>query len=185
MLKEKTFYTIFPPAENVHLLKDVGMIPYVLYKEYGYNSVFACFKNGDYPALDDEVKGLKMDFIETDKNYKFGKPSLSVVKYIYKKAKYIDVLNLYHYSAESFLYGFVYKMRNPAGILYFKLDLNKKRFMERNSFFKMKLMTAYYKKTADLISYELDNTGIYLKSVFPYLQDKLIKISNGIDDLLI
>ena len=91
MLKNKRFCTIFPPAENVHLLKDVGMIPYVLYKEYGYNSTIACFNNGTYPALNGEVKGLKIDFIDTDKNYKFGKPSFHVVKYIFGKAKHIDV----------------------------------------------------------------------------------------------
>src|SRR6476620_5530988 len=60
----KKFLTLFPYTENVHLIKDVGMIPYVLHKEYGYESTIASFQNGEYPYLEDDVKGLKQTFIK-------------------------------------------------------------------------------------------------------------------------
>ena len=46
-MKKKKFLTIFPLTENVHLTKDVVMIPYVLYKEFGYESTIATYKNNN------------------------------------------------------------------------------------------------------------------------------------------
>ena len=61
------FYTIFPLSMNVHLLKDVGMIPYVLFRDYGYDSTLVAFQNeANYFALEKEVKGLKIEYIESD-----------------------------------------------------------------------------------------------------------------------
>ena len=57
------FLTIFPNAENVHLIKDVGMIPYTLHREYGYDSTIASYKNGVYPYYETEVKGITQVFI--------------------------------------------------------------------------------------------------------------------------
>ena len=35
----KTFVTIFEKLQNVHLTKDVGQIPYFMYKKSGYKSI--------------------------------------------------------------------------------------------------------------------------------------------------
>ena len=39
------FVTLFLPTENFHLTKDVGMIPYIMYKYYGYNSTIVSYDN--------------------------------------------------------------------------------------------------------------------------------------------
>ena len=48
------FVTLFPQCQNIHLVKDVGMIPYVMHRDMGYDSYVMCYKNGDYPYLDTE-----------------------------------------------------------------------------------------------------------------------------------
>ena len=40
---KKRFLTLFPELENVHLMKDVGMIPYIMHKEFGYDSYIASY----------------------------------------------------------------------------------------------------------------------------------------------
>ena len=72
------FLTIFPNAENVHLIKDVGMIPYTLHREYGYDSTIASYKNGVYPYYETEVKGITQVFISK----KFNNEILNVCWFI-------------------------------------------------------------------------------------------------------
>ena len=57
------YRVLFPRAENSHLIRDVGMIPYTLHKLYGADAAVVTYKNGEYPYLQDEVQGLKLDFI--------------------------------------------------------------------------------------------------------------------------
>jgi len=171
---------------NVHLLKDVGMIPYVLFRDYGYDSTLVAFQNeANYFALEKEVKGLKIEYIESDSCYRFGKPSFKVIKYIWNNAPKMDVLNLYHNTKETLLYGLIYKIRNRKGVLYIKLDLNLERFKETLTRFKRIGYSFYFKKIASVVSYELDYVGNYLFSSFPSLSDKFLKITNGIDDQFI
>lgn len=182
----KTFVTLFPPSQNVHLLKDVGMIPYVLYRDFGYDSSLLTFQDiQGYPSLNKEVDGLKLIFIEPDSSYQFTKPSIKVLKYIWKNAKNIDVLNLYHNTKETLLYGLVYRLRNRHGILYLKMDLNIERFEQCITKPKLVGYSLFFRWIASIVSYELDNTGEYLQSVFPVLKGKLLKITNGIDDAFI
>lgn len=112
------FVTIFPETENIHLIKDVGMIPYIMYKEYGIDSKIVCYKNGDYPYLNSDVKGLKIDFIK-----KFtGKSILDVGIYLLKKSKKIDVLHIFHLGIKESVWICVYKFLNKKGKIYLKFD---------------------------------------------------------------
>ncbi len=87
------FVTLFLRMKNVHLLKDVGMIPYMLMRDYGVDSTMVCLKNEtEYPYLEKEVKGLKIRFLPGDKN----SPLVSGMKYVWDNAPGIDVLNVYH-----------------------------------------------------------------------------------------
>ena len=66
MIFMKKFVTIFPSTENVHLLKDVGAIPYTFCKHLGYESTLVCIKNGEYPYKEQYTRELRLDFIEGD-----------------------------------------------------------------------------------------------------------------------
>jgi len=111
------FVTLFPETENVHLIKDVGMIGYVMHKYYGYNSSIACYKNGEYKYLEDEVKGLKLHFIKK----RIG-ATLDGCVYIIRAARKIDVLHLFHLRGRSFLWMLIYKALCPKGKVFLKID---------------------------------------------------------------
>ena len=74
------FVTMYPETENVHLIKDVGMIPFIMHKKFAYDSTIVCYKNEDYSYLENEVKGLKLDFI---KKYT-GKSIIDGAIYLFK-----------------------------------------------------------------------------------------------------
>jgi glycosyltransferase involved in cell wall biosynthesis len=183
---KKRFFTLFPLTHNVHLSKDVGMIPFILYRDYGYDSTLVTFKNeSTYPSLDNEVKGLKVAYIKKDKKYKFGKPSIKIIQYIWENARKIDILNLYHTTKETLIYALLYKLRNPSGILYIKLDINIELFEKDMNFLKKKGYSIFFDKILSIASFELDFASDYLLSEYPILEKKIFKLSNGIDDVFI
>ncbi len=113
----KRWVTVFD-SENVHLIKDVGMIGYIMGRDFGYESTLATYQNGEYPYADKEVKGLKLEFIKR----KTGKFDLDSMIWIWKNAKSIDVLQLFHMRRYTLLKLWLYKIRNPKGKVYLKLD---------------------------------------------------------------
>ncbi|HAG69465.1 MAG TPA: hypothetical protein DCL38_05780 [Lachnospiraceae bacterium] len=120
------FVTLFLKTENVHLIKDVGMIPYMLYKKYGYQSELVTWENGSYPYLEDKVKGLKLSFV---KKTPFGR-IYDGMHYLKYEASSIDILNIYHLNAASFFYERVFRKYNPMGKIFLKLDMNDKGFRD-------------------------------------------------------
>jgi len=145
MVKNKpVFATFFPHCENVHLTKEVGMIPYILYRDFGYDSYLICYNNGDYPGLDTEVSGLKLLFFKKNKHHfkeKINKfirkkrghffgiirwffTALDFFPIIFKYGKQIDIFQIYHIGLESFVAGLIYRIINRKGIIYWKLDID-------------------------------------------------------------
>ena len=120
----KRFLTLFPDTENIHLIKDVGMIPYVLYKKYGYDSMIASFENGEYPYLEKEVKGLKQIFIKKI----FKKKKFNIYLFILNNFRKFDILQCYHISNKSLYYLLFFKFLKTItfsnGIAYLKFDLD-------------------------------------------------------------
>ncbi|MFT3982347.1 MAG: glycosyltransferase family 4 protein [Lachnospiraceae bacterium] len=116
------FVTLFPRCRNTELLKDVGMIPYCLYKNYGYRSSIACYQNEeDYSYLKKEVKGLTLEIIPVN----FHSVLLDGIWYLIRNAKKIEILNVYHLIlSESFIWIWLYRLLNPKGFIYLKLDLD-------------------------------------------------------------
>lgn len=120
----KRFLTLFPDTENVHLIKDVGMIPYVLYKEYGYDSTIASFENGKYPYMSKEVLGLKQIFIKKI----FKKNKFNIYWFILSNFRKFDILQCYHIANKSLYYLLFFKFLKTitfsSGITYLKFDLD-------------------------------------------------------------
>ena len=50
--------------KNEELLKDKGLVPYFLYKDYNYSSKMVGADNGDYPYLEKYLQGLELEFLE-------------------------------------------------------------------------------------------------------------------------
>jgi glycosyltransferase involved in cell wall biosynthesis len=112
---------------NVELVKDVGMIPYTLYKDYGFESKIIAFidHKTDGESLDyfkNEVNGLVPVFIKTKKKKTRINLILKSLTYLCKNAKKIDMLNMYHMTRPAILCISLYKLFNKNGIVYMKLD---------------------------------------------------------------
>ena len=150
--------------------KNVGMIPFILHRDYGFNSYMISFRNGNYPSLKTEVPGLKQIFLKKKILNYFNKiiskftiklghyknnlwkllelfdflPALLIFFSNFKKFinifKKIDLLQLYHIRANSFVFGYLYHLFNPNGKLILKLDLNpgiKEIFAKNPAFFRL------------------------------------------------
>ena len=60
----KNFTTIFPNAENVHLIKDVGQVANSMAETGEYEAKLVCYKNSSaYSFLNTEANYLKIDFL--------------------------------------------------------------------------------------------------------------------------
>lgn len=189
----KKFVTLFPICEDVHLTKDLGQIPYFLHKLYGYDSIIVCYKNSEhYHNLKSEVKGLKIDFIDNTNRISFLEKS--VLKYIYKNAGQIDVLNLYIFSKFTFVYGILYKMLNPKGFLFLKLDGYNETFAEGNQIIHstkknknsiLKYLEKIFLKKVDLITIENLEGERLVKKMYPSIADKIMYLPVGVNDIFL
>lgn len=185
--KKIKYYLIFPALKNVHLVKDVGMIPFVLYKYYGYESYIVNYNNDDYPYLNNEVKGLEMYFLRKHQ-FKCGtnpyKIKFDIMKFLIMKSKTIDVLQLIHISKPSYLYALIYKLLNKKGVLYLKTDFDTDRnFLSSKYKTGMKGRIKYIIHKF-LLNYLFDIISVETKKDFAKLNtlirsDKLLYLPSG------
>lgn len=189
----KKFVTIFPICENVHLTKDLGQIPFFLHHVHQYNSSIVSYKNNkEYSNLQGEVNGLNLEFIENTGRISFLEKG--VLKYIKQHAKKIDILNLYIFSKFTFVYGILYKMYNPKGFLYLKLDGYNETFLKetkikhsinplKNSI--LKWLEKQFLKKVDLITIENSIGEDLVKNKYPIIADKVMYLPVGVNDLFL
>ena len=191
MKQKPTFVTVFTETENFHLVKDVGQLPYFMYKTEGYDATLITYQNNvEYPFIDQEVNGLKLNFIPNKGRFLYFE--LGVLYYLLNHSKSIAVLNLFHFKKDHILYLLIYKLVNPKGKAYIKLDMDILFFKNYNAFlfsnyriknFILKALTSWIFKLTDLFSVETNQAKDYLLNVYPELQNKLICIPNGVDNL--
>lgn len=189
----RTFVTIFPICENVHLTKDLGQIPYFLHRRFGYDAKIVSYRNSaDYSNIEGEVKGLKLEFMQDRGRLSFLEKS--VLGYIYKNARKIDVLNLYIFSKYTFVYGVLYKLLNPKGFLFLKLDGYNETFAEgqtvRHSLKKgkdrvLKQLEKMFLRRVDLVTIENSTGETLVKRMYPAIADKVMYLPVGVNDLFL
>lgn len=114
---KKTFVTLFARGADIHLIKDVGTIPYLMGKNHNYDSYLVCYKNSSEYTNLKFTDGLKLDFMKKCSNKYFD----SMI-YLIHNSKKIDVLNLYHLRPFAELMIIIYKFFNPKGKVFLKLD---------------------------------------------------------------
>lgn len=102
---------------NVELIKDCGLIPYLLYKNHGCDAVMVGANGGGYPYLETYVKGIKMEFLENGSEEE-------KLHYMEKNAAGIDCLLIRGCYPSNFLVAKRYKQLNPKGRIYVGLDAN-------------------------------------------------------------
>lgn len=112
----KTFFTIFPKVENVHITKEIGMIPWGMHEYYGYDSRILLFKENEYPSLK-YTEGLESIYISTK-----TKRSVSAFLWMCKHCKEIDVLHLFYQCRYTQLSVLFYLLLNKKGKIYVHFD---------------------------------------------------------------
>ncbi|MBL4938117.1 glycosyltransferase family 4 protein [Clostridium sp. YIM B02515] len=172
------YCVLYPQAENVHLIKDVGMIAYKLFKAYDYDASVACYENGSYDYLKKEVKGLKLNFIKR----RYNNDILDGISYIKRNAKSIDVLQLFHVTLRTVFYTLIYKFFNPKGKIFVKLDCTNRLIDVIKSLngIKYKMLNAFLNKV-DIIGVEQETLYEQLRNILSEQSKKLLIIPNGID----
>lgn len=188
----KKFTTIFPIAENSHLIKDLGQIPHFLNQLHGYQAEIVTYKNSEnYFHAQGEVNGIKMVFIENSGVNHFWEKA--VINYLKEHAQKIDVLNLYHLKKDTFVYGNLYKQLNPKGRLYVKMDAYNEHFISgkvehTTKFFKklfFKNLENKFLKNVDLLSIE-NILGLEMVTQhYPELKNKIHYLPNGVNDVFL
>lgn len=183
----KRWVTLFEKTENFHLIKDVGQIPYLMYSYFGYDSSIVTYRNNDsYPYLEDEVKGLKLEFIP---KVKLGRFSLSALIYLFFNAKKIDVLHLFHHREKTYLNFLIYKWRNPAGIAFLKSDMGLNSIKEYDGFVPKKrpkyvLRQWLFERVLpklNIISIETEEGYQYISDRYPLYSNQMIFMPNGMN----
>ena len=190
-MTKKKFITLFPYCEKSHLIKDIGQIPYFMYKLYDYDASIVTYKiSKEYVHQEGEVKGLNLTFINNSGRFFFIENEL--VKYIFANAKKIDVFNLYHFTKHTFVYGVLYKMLNPQGFLYVKLDAYNEEIKKNTPYstnriknFFLKRLEKLLLKKSNLFSIENQEGEELFKQKYPEVSGKTIYLPNGVNDLFL
>ncbi len=181
------FVTLFQDLENIHLIKDVGQIPEMLAKNYPVDSEIVGLKRSSDYSFSSEVPHCKITTLGTTSESQYWQKKL--LSYIYNNSSDIDILNLYHYSPQTFLFGILYKLRNPKGILYVKLD-NDLRSLESKGelynygslFGKLKFMffEFLFRRVLSIASIETTRGMELIQRYYKDISKKLFLLPNGI-----
>lgn len=187
----KNFVTIFSNLKNIELTKDVGMIPYYISKisDNRIKGKLISYKNDDYSYYNRYNEYLKLEFINSSNRF-LRKIYWPLIIYLYKNARSIDYLQLYHLnSRETLILSLIYKMFNKKGKLYIKLDADRNIY----SIFE-KRKSGWKKIFGDIrlvhfIPYIADYISVETKEIYDYLintkiksfKSKLFIMQNGLD----
>ncbi len=180
-MKKPTYYVVHARTMNFDLVKDLGFIPHILATHYGYDTHLVTYRNDNF-AWHSEISNVHLSFIKK----RFGE-AIDVLWFLFKNSKKIDVLHLEHlHRNDNLLFGFLYKLRNSKGILYYKLDASPQIMMalvNRPKSVKARLKTRILewllRTKISLISVEDCNHVYPLHEAFPFSSGKILHLPNG------
>lgn len=174
----KSFITIFPKGTNIHLIKDVGMIPYFLKQEGYYDSYISFYEHEnklDY--LNSEVSGLK--YIQLEK--RFRNENLNILLFLFLNLRRFDVVMFFHQDLIKTIIALFIKIITFNRIkFYFKLDANdsiQESKLAKSSGI-IKKLKIYLYNCIDLISVETKHIHSFLTT---QLLMNVAYIPNGFD----
>ena len=156
------------PWRNVELVKDCGLIPYLLYKRHGCHVRMTGAKGENYsyyPLID----GVQMEFLQDGS-------LASKIQYTEQHAKQIDLLILRGAHPHNIELAPVYKQHNPDGKIYLGLDANS-AWMDRIAWEHPGFQT--FMNSCDVIATSGAATARYLNEKWPW---KIEHIPNGYYD---
>ncbi len=103
---------------NRQLLKNCGLVPYLLHKNHDFRSVMVgCKVDANYPYLKKYLRGLELDFLPEDS-------SKARLDYVDEHAAEMDLLLLYGAQPAYIPLVEHYKRLRPDGKIYLATDMN-------------------------------------------------------------
>lgn len=172
------YVVLFPQAENVHLIKDVGMIPYKLQQRFDVPAVVACYENDHYDYLPKTVKGLELEFIKR----KYQNSILDGSHYLHENARNIDILQIFHLTLSSVLYTIIYKHHNPGGKVFLKLDCSSQLIAKLANLNRVSYrLLNWFLAKVNVIGIEQEQLYTRLKDLLPQHVTKILLLPNGVD----
>lgn len=125
----KKFICLFPTGEDIVLIKDVGMIPYYMYKDGHYDAYISFYKSEEELSyLKSDLKGLK--YVQM-KNF-FNNELLSIFFFLIKNLFRYDMVMLFHPTPYKVLVANLIKILSFNKVkFYFKMDADH-RIVEQN-----------------------------------------------------
>ena len=189
----KNLTLIFNKEFNeIHLGKDVFLVPYYLGKLLKYNVTIVYPQTDNNLNLPKEHKGVKLKPLTYKYNPKAHYLHNEKIyhQYTIKHAKKIDLLMCFHHNFQTELIVLLYKLYNSNGKVYIKLDVNPNmiEYKSNNNFISKKihdLITKFFIHNTNIASCETQMAyENILKSKITKNQwgNKLELINNGFDE---
>ncbi|WP_158540621.1 glycosyltransferase family 4 protein [Romboutsia weinsteinii] len=156
----KKFALYMSDIDNYHLTKDVGLIPFIMQKYYGFDSCILIPENNkQYTDNDKYLENLKI--IKFEDNNK-------LLNYL-KEVDVLMVIGIYDFNI-SIINS--YKYFNPNGKVYLKLDANLYWLNELNSSITEDTLNTL--KKCDLITCESRKIQYFIKSHWDLSSDLML-----------
>lgn len=193
---KKNFTLILIHFDEEHFGKDFFLLPSYIKQVYDMDVTIVYPQTHLNESMPETLRGVTLHPIKHAENKSLNLYFLKVASYLFKNAKKIDVLMTFHIFMRAGKIALLYKVLNPRGKSYVKLDIPTYIADRISAFFndngtkakiKKRLYRSYFKKV-DLFSCE--STDAYNRLVDDqvlgnYFKDKLIVLENGCDDQLI
>lgn len=193
-MAKKHFTLIFEFFSQEHLGKDPFMVPYYLGK------LLDCEVSIVYPAADNnqdlpqELKGVKLIPIQIDQTVPDRDRAVNraIYRYVWNHAKETDILMRFFDTDSSRKSAMIYKLRNPKGKMYVKMDINPYGITDKAPSFPRNILShvkgKILKSFVDVISCE---TQLALQKLeqspnsYNYWGKKMVYLPNGFDEELL
>lgn len=162
-LSMKRYLVLFPDLRDIHLIKDVGMIPFYMGKYYKHRSEIATYNCDFFSNIDNLSGHLSLRFIKPITRNRF----LDVFLFICFNFWRYDVVQVYHFGITTMLWLQVCKILSFGRIkTYLKLDTDESIYGVNFAGCKGRLST-WLLKRIDLISAESEPLVARMNSMWP------------------
>jgi len=173
----KRFLTVFQSLEEIHLYKDVGLIPYYLNKNLNYQTTIVHF--GD--TIKDQKYKKSVNIINLGKSKRLL--FIRIIYFIAINAKNYDIINFYHIKKNNHIFAMIYKVFNKNGKVYIKSDIDIKHSnhhleKSRNSPVISRLIRLFFSKFIDIYTIETRACYNILKDI-DIFKNKIVYLPNG------
>lgn len=179
---------IFPELEDQHLPKEVVQLPDQLGQRLGAETTVLSIERGAKLELKEELApGVRFEVLPDQGRLFFVEKGL--LRYLYKQARSIDLLVLFHFHKRSYLLALLYKMLNPKGEVYLKGDVYNDRLAEGTATFSSRshyrFLLGRLEKAAirrmNLISVENQEALQIFRERYPKKMDDCIYLPSGVN----